>query len=83
MSNNSAINFNISILNQNFSLGLRFAMMQARIGLLTVLNNFEISISPTMNLPLTVCLTTFLLTPNECFLTLKPLKSYINNEVSS
>lgn len=35
-------------------IGLRFGMMQARIGLATVLLNYKLSLSPNMSIPLTL-----------------------------
>lgn len=44
-------------------IGLRFGMMQSRIGLITLLNNFEFSLSPKTNQPLEFVPKMFILTP--------------------
>lgn len=44
-------------------IGLRFGMMQARVGLATLLNNFELSICPKTNVPLTFSPSAFILGP--------------------
>lgn len=46
-------------------IGLRFGVMQSKIGLIQVLRNFRVSISPSTKLPLTIDPTRFLLKSNE------------------
>lgn len=56
-------------------IGLRFGMMQSRIGLITLLKNFEFSISPKTGHPLTFMPNMFILTPKGgVFLKLKKLQ---------
>lgn len=57
-------------------LGSRFAYMQSRIALVTLLSNFEFSIGPKTTVPAVISKTAFLLTPqHDLFLKVKPLKS--------
>lgn len=46
-------------------IGLRFGLMQSRIGIVRVLTNFKLSISPKTKLPLTISSEHFLLKSNE------------------
>lgn len=57
-------------------IGLRFGMMQARIGLVTLLNNFEIKLGWKTKLPLDFEAKEFIIAPiGGVYLHLKPLKS--------
>lgn len=56
--------------------GLRFGMMQARIGLVSLLNNFEFSPSPQTQIPLVISPKSFILSPTGgMYLKLKPIQS--------
>lgn len=55
--------------------GLRFGMMQSRIGLLTILNNFDLSICESTSIPLKFVPKNFILTPEGgVYLKFKNLK---------
>lgn len=55
-------------------IGLRFGMMQARIGLVTLLNNFEFSLGSQTPVPLTFETGQFILSPvGGLYLKLKPI----------
>lgn len=57
-------------------IGLRFGMMQARIGLVTLLNNFEFSLGSNMPVPLIFERKSFILSPEGgMYLKVKPIKS--------
>lgn len=56
-------------------IGLRFAFMQTRIALVTLLNNFEFSVSSKTIVPIVASKSSFLLTPqNDVYLKVTPLK---------
>lgn len=56
-------------------IGLRFGMMQARIGLVILLNNFEFSLGSNTSVPLTFASNTFILSPKGgVYLKLKSIK---------
>lgn len=55
-------------------IGLRFGMMQARIGLIYLLYNFEFSICPKTTIPIGISKKMLLTTPEEAYLNLKPIK---------
>ena len=57
-------------------IGLRFGMMQARIGLVTLLNNFEFELGSKTTVPLTFEHNQFILSPvGGVYLKLKSIKS--------
>lgn len=55
-------------------IGLRFGMMQARIGLITLLNNFEFSLGPKTAVPMVYIKNSLALTAENVFLEVKPVK---------
>lgn len=55
-------------------IGLRFGMMQARIGLVALVQNFEFSISPETSVPVGISKKAFLTTPEEVYLKVKSVK---------
>lgn len=55
------------------SIGLRFGMMQARIGLVTLLHNFEFLLGSEMTVPIPINLKIALLTPEYLHLQVLPL----------
>lgn len=56
-------------------IGLRFGMMQARVGLVTLLNNFEFSTCSQTKIPLVIIPKAFILSPEGgMYLNLKPIK---------
>lgn len=56
-------------------IGLRFGMMEARIGLITLLNNFEFSVGSKTNVPLIISKTSFVLSPqHDLYLKVQPIK---------
>ncbi|XP_055310971.1 cytochrome P450 6a9-like [Sitodiplosis mosellana] len=57
-------------------IGLRFGMMQARIGLVTILNNFEVSFGPKSTVPLVIDAKSAFLSPEGgVYLKFKPIQS--------
>lgn len=50
-------------------------MMQARIGLVTLLNSFEVSRAPNTAVPVNINKKIFLSTPTDVYLKLKPIQS--------
>lgn len=57
-------------------IGLRFGMMQARIGLVMLLKNFEFSFGPSATVPLVIDPKGFVLSPKGgMYLKLKPIES--------
>lgn len=55
-------------------IGLRFGMMQARIGLVALIKNFEFAISPETTIPIGISKKAFLTTPEDVYLKVKPVK---------
>lgn len=55
-------------------IGLRFGMMQARIGLVALIKNFEFSISPETIIPIGISKKMLLTTPDDVHLNVKPVK---------
>lgn len=56
-------------------IGLRFGMMQARIGLVSLLNNFEVSVCDRTSVPIAFTPKSFILSPDGgLYLKVKPIK---------
>lgn len=55
-------------------IGLRFGMMQARIGLVALLKDFEFSISSKTKIPIDISKQMLLTTPEECYLNVKSIE---------
>lgn len=55
-------------------IGLRFGMMQARIGLVALIKNFEFLISPETIIPIGISKKMLLTTPDDVHLKVKPVK---------
>lgn len=55
-------------------IGLRFGMMQARIGLAILLNSFQFSICQETQIPVRISKKMLLTTPEEVYLKLNPIK---------
>lgn len=55
-------------------IGIRFAMMQARIALVALIKDFEFSISPQTTIPISLNKKSHLTIANEAYLKVKPVK---------